>query len=214
MVLWPAGRWASDCASGSRSRQSLPRSCGPVSDRGAVSTAFGGLVRARPDLQGGMMGAIERRAHVAELRKQGMSWAEIGKAMGISRQRAAQLYDRWLVAPAGGRKPGKIQQHAATIRELAAEGKHVGEIGRALAVEVNRLGYFCRRSGIALPPKPGPLASEHGDLIRELAGAGSHVRDISAATGLSVKQLYGFCERNGLKLTRAPGAGRPRKVRP
>ena len=58
----------------------------------------------------------ERRANVVEMRREKMTWDEIGKALGVSMQRAHQIYlDALRDIPAK-----QVDQHRAEAAELAA----------------------------------------------------------------------------------------------
>jgi hypothetical protein len=110
------------------------------------------------------MAAAQQRATVAELRQQGLTFTEIGRRLGFTRQRAHQIY---MAACAAILSPAVEALRAEHLDELAEARRRVMEVMRAEHVIVQQGHVVSEITGQDDEGKPifGDALRDHGPVL-------------------------------------------------
>jgi hypothetical protein len=150
---------------------------------------------------------------MTRLADQGMSAAQIAKALGLTRGQVLGKMHRL------GRKtknlPKKWRNTALVekMTKLACKRLSANQIGKALGLTRSQVRYRMEQLGLKTNPQSEWPAGKAEKMI-ELIDQGLSNRQIAEALGLTRGQVLGKMRRLGLKTKNAaePKKGRPRKV--
>lgn len=147
-----------------------------------------------------------QREEAARLRALGMSLAQIGREMGLTKQRIHQIFEgntppRPEVPPAPKMtRKGVPIPDDAVFAAMYQEGLTDGAIARELGVDCWYVGQVRRRAGVkgrrGAPPK---LSQTDLERLLDMARNGATGAEMGAEFGINLHYANRLCAKHGLK---------------
>jgi hypothetical protein len=152
---------------------------------------------------------------MTRLADQGMSVAQIAKALGLTRGQVLGKMHRLGLKTKNLPKKWRNTALVEKMTKLACQRLSANQIGNVLRLTRSQVRYRMEQLGLKTNPQTGWPAGK-AEKMTELIDKGLSNRQIAKALGLTRGQVLGKMHRLGLKTKNAANSkkGRPRKPQP